>query len=149
MGQHRSGGLRQIVVKNGEIALTRMTPIAENDENSAAWVEDVVQEFKATMSYLSRFGYSPDEGLEVILIANPEPGELAGEKIEIPDIYGWALNSINDIINNNYTYFTEMMNEIHSKLLSKEITTIEINIPNTVQPKKKVVHKKELKTNDL
>ena len=26
---------------------------------------------------------------------------------------------------------------------------IEINIPNTVQPKKKVVHKKELKTNDL
>lgn len=54
--------------------------------------------------------------------------KFKGEKIEIPDIYGWALNSINDIINNNYTYFTDMMNKIHSKLLSKEITTIEINI---------------------
>ena len=34
-------------------------------------------------------------------------------------------------------------------LLVTQPIEIEINIPNTVQPKKKVVHKKELKTNDL
>ena len=34
-------------------------------------------------------------------------------------------------------------------LLVSEPIEIEINIPNTVQPKKKVVSKKELKTNDL
>ncbi|NCC22976.1 MAG: hypothetical protein EOM26_11040 [Alphaproteobacteria bacterium] len=84
MGQHQNGGLRQIVTKNGELALTRMTPIVDNDIDSVSWAEEVVQEFNATMSYLSRFGYSPDDGLEVVLIANPEPGDLVSERIETP-----------------------------------------------------------------
>jgi hypothetical protein len=33
------------------------------------------QEFKSTISYLSRLGYDPDDGLDVFVIANPAPGE--------------------------------------------------------------------------
>lgn len=82
MGQHRNGGLRQIVTKNGELALTRMTPVADDDSNSAAWAQDVHQEFKATMSYLSRFGYQEEDGLDVIVIANPDGGAALEDMIE-------------------------------------------------------------------
>ena len=82
MGQHKSGGLRQIVVKNGELALTRMTPIVENDDNPQNWAEEVHQEFKATMSYLLRFGYRPEDGLQVITIANEASGEALHNLIE-------------------------------------------------------------------
>jgi hypothetical protein len=84
MGQHQSGALRQIVIKNGELALTRMTPVVDTDIDAKLWSSEVVQEFNATMSYLSRFGYAPEDGLEVIVIANPEAGDLLSEKIETP-----------------------------------------------------------------
>ena len=82
MGQHRNGGMRQVVTKNGELALTRMTPVAEDDSNSTVWAQDVHQEFKATMSYLSRFGYQAEDGLDVIVIANSEAGEALEQLIE-------------------------------------------------------------------
>lgn len=75
MGQHRSGSLRQIVVKNGELALTRMTPIADMHEKPESWVLDAHQEFKATMSYLTRFGYEESDGLNVTVIADSECGQ--------------------------------------------------------------------------
>lgn len=82
MGQHKNGGLRQIVTKNGELALTRMTPVAESDSDAENWARDVHQEFKATMSYLSRFGYQVEDGLDVILISNPASGEILEQMIE-------------------------------------------------------------------
>ena len=78
MGQHQNGGLRQIVIRNGELALTRMTPVVENDGDTSAWAGEVNQEFRATMSYLSRFGYEPSDGLNVILVSD----DLSGEKVE-------------------------------------------------------------------
>lgn len=87
IGQHQSGGLRQVVVKNGELALTRMTPIVESDDDPAKWVADVSQEFKATMSYLGRFGYDVSDGLNVILISNPAVGEMMEEAIDTPCHY--------------------------------------------------------------
>lgn len=82
IGQHRNGGLRQVVTKNGELALTRMTPIMDDDSDPHAWAGEVHQEFKATMSYLSRFGYQTEDGLDVILIANPESGDALEALIE-------------------------------------------------------------------
>lgn len=84
MGQHQSGGLRQIVIRNGELALTRMTPIAETDDDSVLWAKDVHQEFQATMSYLTRFGFTPSDGLNVILISEPGTGDIVSELIEAP-----------------------------------------------------------------
>tara|TARA_R110002124_G_scaffold64985_2_gene177996 strand:- start:816980 stop:818584 length:1605 start_codon:yes stop_codon:yes gene_type:complete len=72
IGQHVNGGLRQIVTKDGELALTRITPIVDSDIDPGLWANEVSQEFTATMSYLSRFGYAQEDGLDVIIIANPE-----------------------------------------------------------------------------
>ncbi len=82
IGQHRNGGLRQVVTKNGELALTRMTPITDDDSDPHEWAGEVHQEFKATMSYLSRFGYQTEDGLDIILISNPESGDAVEALIE-------------------------------------------------------------------
>ncbi len=70
MGQHQSGGVRQVVTRDGELALTRMTPIVDTDIEPALWAKEVSGELSATMSYLSRFGYSEGDGLNVIIIGN-------------------------------------------------------------------------------
>ncbi|WP_297766608.1 hypothetical protein, partial [uncultured Muriicola sp.] len=87
IGLHKGGGLRQVVTSNGDLALTRMTPVTENEENIGEWAADVYQEFTATMSYLSRFGFSPEDGLDVIFISESAAGEKLGELIETPCNY--------------------------------------------------------------
>lgn len=72
MAQHRGGGLRQIVVRNGELALTRLTPIVDTDIEPNIWANEVAQEFSATMGYLSRFGYNNNSELEIIMLGNSE-----------------------------------------------------------------------------
>ncbi|MCK5518769.1 MAG: hypothetical protein KAI61_05080, partial [Alphaproteobacteria bacterium] len=68
IGQHETGGLRQVIVKNGNLALTRMTPTSEAGVQGPKWVEEVMREFKATLTYIARFGYTANEGLDVIVI---------------------------------------------------------------------------------
>ncbi|OIN87409.1 MAG: hypothetical protein AUJ12_01340 [Alphaproteobacteria bacterium CG1_02_46_17] len=71
ISQHRGGGLRQIVVRNNELALTRVTPVIEPDpESPGAWAADVSQELQATLSYLSRFGYTPEDGLDIMVVGD-------------------------------------------------------------------------------
>ncbi len=84
IGQHRSGSLRQIVTKNGELALTRMSPISEGATDPRNWANDVFLEFNATMSYLARFGYEEKDGLDVNIIAAPEAGQILRDQIEEP-----------------------------------------------------------------
>lgn len=84
IGQHMSGGLRQVITRDGQLAMTRMTPITDMEVDPQAWVNDVVQEFKATISYLSRFGYSPDDGTEVFVIATPSAGDDVRSRIDVP-----------------------------------------------------------------
>lgn len=88
MGQHRSGGLRQVVTKNGELALTRMSPISDIADNPEGWTQDVYRELKATMSYLSRLGYDENEGLDIVVVADPSAKELlAGFVDEMCDLH--------------------------------------------------------------
>ncbi|MFP4312909.1 MAG: hypothetical protein ACLFR0_01170 [Alphaproteobacteria bacterium] len=89
IGQHQNGGLRQIVTKNGELALTRMTPVVDSDADPDQWAAEVYQEFQATLSYMSRFGFTVDEGLDIMVVANPQAGDI--------------LNGILDIEANIYT----------------------------------------------
>lgn len=84
IGQHSSGGLRQIVIKNNQIALTRITPVVQPlSDNGAQWAADVVQEIQSTISYMARFGYAPDDGLDIILVAKPDFGALAESMLNI------------------------------------------------------------------
>ncbi|MEM9469753.1 MAG: hypothetical protein AAF988_06280 [Pseudomonadota bacterium] len=83
LGQQHSGGLRQIVIKNGELALTRMSPIVNTDVEPGLWAQEVSQELTATMSYLTRFGYKKEDGLDIFIVANPEAGEILQNAVDI------------------------------------------------------------------
>lgn len=80
--QHKNGGLRQIVTRNGEIALTRMTPVVDSDQDPQQWASEVLQEFRATMSYLTRFGFQVTDGLNIILIGNEMSGQIFAQAID-------------------------------------------------------------------
>lgn len=82
VGQHQSGGLRQIVTKNGELALTRMTPIIDTDIDQDVWTSEVANELKGTMSYLSRFGFDAADGLDVVIIANNSVADKMVTKVD-------------------------------------------------------------------
>lgn len=83
VGQHHSGGLRQIVTRNGELALTRMTPIIDTDVEPDLWAKEVASELTATMSYLARFGYKEQDGLDIIIVGNDSSQTSLEEQINI------------------------------------------------------------------
>ena len=78
VGQNRGGGLRQIVTKDGQIAMTRITPVSSAEKAPEEWAQEVFREFSSTMSYVTRFGYQVEDGLHVIVIADG----MAGAAVE-------------------------------------------------------------------
>jgi hypothetical protein len=80
IGQHEAGGLRQVIVKDGRLALTRMTPASEAGIQGPGWVDDVLREFKATLTYIARFGYTAEEGLDVVVICGDEEKKIFDQK---------------------------------------------------------------------
>lgn len=84
IGQHQSGALRQVVTRNGQLAMTRITMATDSDADSRTWAQDVYQEFKATLSYLSRYGFSEDDGADLMVVASPESGQALEELVDIP-----------------------------------------------------------------
>lgn len=76
VGQHELGGLRQLVTRDGELALTRLTPLSDDISHGRAWADNVAHEFKATVAYLTRFGYSDADGLDLIAVGGAEEMRL-------------------------------------------------------------------------
>lgn len=66
--QHETGGLRQVVTRNGNLALTRITPTSEAGVHGPGWADEVMREFRATLTYIARFGYTAEQGLDVMVI---------------------------------------------------------------------------------
>lgn len=91
MTQHRGGGLRQVVVRNGELCLTRLTNVIDTNVEHGAWATQVGQEFTATMGYVSRFGYTAESTLEVIVIGHPDAVELLHPLIKANQFHGLSL----------------------------------------------------------
>ena len=83
IGQHENGGLRQVVTRNGNLALTRMTPIIDTDVEPDLWAKEVVSELLATMSYLTRLGYKEGDGLDIIIAANESAKEPLNQLVNI------------------------------------------------------------------
>ena len=83
VGQHHNGGLRQIVIRDGELALTRLSPVVDTDIEPELWVKEVSAELDSTMSYLSRFGYTTGDGLNIIIIANDATHDLLEQTIRL------------------------------------------------------------------
>ncbi len=70
MTYHKTGGLRQIVIKDDEMALTRLTPLAVSPDNATALADEMQREFSATQTYLSRFGFLPSDGLDLMIVGS-------------------------------------------------------------------------------
>ncbi len=87
IGQHQSGALRQVITRNGQLAMTRITAVAAGEGDYQTWAMDVYQEFKATLSYLSRYGYSGEDSTALMVIAAPEAGQALEGMIDIPCNY--------------------------------------------------------------
>lgn len=68
VGQHETSGLRQVLVKDGNLALTRLTPTSEAGTSGPGWVEEVSREIRSTLTYISRYGYTPEDGIDVIVV---------------------------------------------------------------------------------
>lgn len=74
--QQKTGGMRQVVLQDGELALTRLTPIFISNDSELGQVRDlIIKEFQATLTYLARFGYVPADGIDVIAITSEIMGE--------------------------------------------------------------------------
>jgi hypothetical protein len=88
MTYHKTGGLRQIVVKDGEMALTRLTPLAVNPDNAAALADEMQREFNATQTYLSRFGFLPSDGLDLIIVSSePLCRKISEHEMSVTRLY--------------------------------------------------------------
>lgn len=82
IGQHETGGLREVVTRDGNLALTRLIPLEEGQRHGAGWAAAVAKEFRLTKDYLVRFGYAEKDGLDVMVVCGkPEARLLASEKL--------------------------------------------------------------------
>jgi hypothetical protein len=69
IGHHESGGLRQVVTKDGGLALTRITPTPYLP-GEAKWDEEAAREFNTTLAYMSRLGFDAAHGLDFIVLCD-------------------------------------------------------------------------------
>lgn len=72
MSQHRTGGFRQIVVRKGQLVMTRMTPGAQ-DLSAPQEIASLLQrEIAATIDYITRLGFDRAEGLDAVFIGRED-----------------------------------------------------------------------------
>lgn len=63
-----SGGVRQIVEKNGKMALTRLTQAPPPDTEAHQFANDIHRDFRTTLTYVKRLGYQPGDALDVVVL---------------------------------------------------------------------------------
>lgn len=80
----RTGGFRQIVVRRGKLALTRITPAPARQDDPHAAARSIEQEVTATLSYLARLGYTARQGLDAIVIGDDALRQALGRSRSMP-----------------------------------------------------------------
>lgn len=79
MSRQGNGGLRQIVVRDGNLALTRFTTSGADLTTPEGNAGDLAEELRAVLSYLSRLGHTKDEGLDLVALTDPETAAILAE----------------------------------------------------------------------
>ncbi len=72
IGVNVTGGLRQIIEKNGRLSLTRLTQAPPADTPPDEFADMIVRDFKATITYIRRLGYQVGEPLDLVVLTTPE-----------------------------------------------------------------------------
>lgn len=72
IGINVTGGLRQIIEKNGRLSLTRVTQAPPADTPPEEFGDMIVRDFKATITYIRRLGYQVGEPLDLVVLTSAE-----------------------------------------------------------------------------
>ncbi|MCK5295373.1 MAG: hypothetical protein KAJ75_00655 [Alphaproteobacteria bacterium] len=70
IGYNIAGGIRQIVLKNGYLIMTRLTQINPELSSSTNCADEIQRNFNATVSYIKRKGYSDNDKLDAVFITS-------------------------------------------------------------------------------
>ncbi|MDX2223253.1 MAG: hypothetical protein SFV21_10915 [Rhodospirillaceae bacterium] len=68
IGVNVTGGLRQIIQKNGRLSLTRLTQAPPPETPPEEFADMIVRDFKATITYLRRLGYAVGDPLDLVVL---------------------------------------------------------------------------------
>ncbi len=84
--RQRAGGFRQIILHNGQLVFTRLTPNLEPDSPVEEIVENIEAEFRSTLSYLRRLSFSDADRLQLTIVDSPEVCEgIQPRRMRIPE----------------------------------------------------------------
>jgi len=72
IGINVTGGLRQIIEKNGRLSLTRLTQAPPADTPPEEFGDMILRDFKATITYIRRLGYQVGEALDLIVLTTAQ-----------------------------------------------------------------------------
>jgi hypothetical protein len=94
VGQQSQGSIRQVVVRDGSLAMTRVTPVTEYMLDKDAWVDDVVQDIGTTIGYLSRFGYNPNYSkTNIVVVSDSEACKSIQDSLKVEcAFYSYSLS---------------------------------------------------------
>jgi|GEM_PF-1261136 len=81
IGINVTGGLRQIICKNGRLSLTRLTQAPPPDTPPDEFADMIIRDFKATITYLRRLGYQVNDPLDLVVLTTSANRD-ALEKLE-------------------------------------------------------------------
>lgn len=84
--RQRAGGFRQIILHNGQLVFTRLTPNLEPDSPVEEIVENIEAEFRSTLSYLRRLSFTDADRLRLTIVDSPEVCEaIQPRRMRIPE----------------------------------------------------------------
>lgn len=70
IGINVTGGLRQIIEKNGRLSLTRLTQAPPPETPPDDFADMIARDFKATITYLRRLGYTVGDPLDLVVLTS-------------------------------------------------------------------------------
>ena len=80
IGVNVTGGLRQIIAKNGRLSLTRLTQAPPPETPPDEFSSMIIADFKATITYIRRLGYQVGEPLDLVVLTTAENKVLLQER---------------------------------------------------------------------
>lgn len=72
IGVNATGGFRQIIEKNGELCLTRLTAAPPPETPPEEFADMIYRDFQATITYIKRLGYMAGDTLDLVVITAPD-----------------------------------------------------------------------------
>jgi len=72
IGINVTGGLRQIIEKNGRLCLTRLTQAPPPETPPDEFADMIIRDFKATITYIRRLGYVVGDALDLVVLTTQE-----------------------------------------------------------------------------